>query len=171
MTSQPDDFDATRKIIEILQPFEDKDRERILRWSLEKLGSQVSVPNLGFVSPTDTSELRIVPQKTDIKSFVNEKKPKSDVHFVTTVAYYYRFEASGSERKDYINSSDVQEACRLVNRERIKKPIDTLNNAVKAGLLNRGTEAGSFVINTVGENLVAMTLPQTESKVQTVKQK
>jgi hypothetical protein len=35
----------------------------------------------------------------------------------------------------------------------------TLNNAKNVGLLDGGSEAGKFAVNTVGENLVAMTLP------------
>lgn len=35
----------------------------------------------------------------------------------------------------------------------------TLNNAKNMGLLDRSSEAGKFEVNTVGENLVAMTLP------------
>jgi len=34
-----------------------------------------------------------------------------------------------------------------------------LNNAQKLGLLDRGSDKGTFAINSVGENLVAMTLP------------
>jgi hypothetical protein len=35
----------------------------------------------------------------------------------------------------------------------------TLNNAKNLGLIDSGSEKGRFTINTVGENLVAMTLP------------
>ena len=48
----------------------------------------------------------------------------------------------------------------------------TLNNAKTQGLLDSGSEAGKFVINTVGENLVAMTLPsQSGSKSKKTKPK
>lgn len=40
----------------------------------------------------------------DIKKFVNEKAPTSDVHFAATVAYYYQFKASENQRKDAITS-------------------------------------------------------------------
>jgi hypothetical protein len=59
---------------------------------------------------------------------VAEKQPKSDVQFAATVAFYHRFEAPVHHRKDSINAEDLREACRLVNRERLKKPLQTLNN-------------------------------------------
>jgi hypothetical protein len=75
------------------------------------------------------------------------------------VAYYYKFEAPESEKKDAINKDDLQEATRKAIRERFGNPIQTLNNAHNLGLLDRGAEKGTFVINSVGENLVAMALP------------
>jgi len=90
---------------------------------------------------------------------VTEKNPKNDVQFSATVAYFYRFEAPQGERKNDIRSEDLQEGCRLANRKRLKNPAQTLRNAHTLGLLDKGTERGSFTINSVGENLVAMTLP------------
>jgi hypothetical protein len=95
----------------------------------------------------------------DIKSFIDEKQPRSDVQFVATVAYYLRFEAPPAERKDYIDKEDLQEACRKAKRDRLKNPYQTLMNAHTLGLLDKGSEKATFVLNTVGENLVAMTLP------------
>ncbi len=96
---------------------------------------------------------------TDIKTFIATKKPNKDVQFAAAVAYYYRFEAAPAERKDAIDKDDLQEATRKAGRERFGNPLATLNNAHKLGLLDRGAEKGTFTINSVGENLVAMTLP------------
>ncbi len=49
---------------------------------------------------------------TDIKTFVAGKAPTNDNEFVATVAYYYQFEASDSERKDSIGKDEVVDACR-----------------------------------------------------------
>jgi hypothetical protein len=54
---------------------------------------------------------------------------------------------------------DLQEATRKSGRERLKRPDQTLRNAHMLGLLDKGDEPGTFCVNTVGENLVAMTLP------------
>ena len=103
-------------------------------------------------------------QKKSIKEFYNEKKPGNDVRFAVMTAYYYKFEAPESEKKDEINGEILQEATRLANRERLSKPSETLNNSLKQGYMNKGKDRGFFSINTVGENLVAMTMPDNNSK-------
>jgi hypothetical protein len=95
---------------------------------------------------------------SDIKSFVEKKNPSFDTHFAATVAYYHRFEAPEHLRKESITKEDLQEACRQSGRERLRHPAQTLVNAHAQGLLDRG-DRGAYVINTVGENLVAMALP------------
>jgi hypothetical protein len=75
-----------------------------------------------------------------------------------TVAYYHRFEALEAQCKSEINADDLRDTCRLVNRERLHDPLQTLQNARNLGLLHRPGR-GVFSINSVGENLVAMTLP------------
>jgi hypothetical protein len=90
---------------------------------------------------------------------VNGKSPKSDVQFATTVAYFYRFEAPPEQRRNEIDAAILQDACRLAGRDRFTNPRMTLNNAKNLGLLDSGSEAGKFTVNTVGENLVAMALP------------
>jgi hypothetical protein len=165
----PDDLDAVRKIVEALAPFARGDQERILRWAVEKLG--VSLSNL----PTQQAQHAPPPSgqtagtastighgsqtaTSNIREFVAAKSPKSDNQFAAVVAYYFRFEAPPGQRKEFITSDDLQEACRQAGRERLKNPNGTLNNAHSGGLLDRG-KPGDFTVNAVGENLVAMTLP------------
>jgi hypothetical protein len=168
----PDDFEAVRTIVETLKDFEGKDQERILRWAREKLGLAVSsaaAQEAAFAHSGDTS--RAVPtsgKPTDIKTFVDFKNPQSDSQFAATVAYYYRFEAPEPQRKPTLSSTDLQDACRQTDRERIKHPAQTLVNAYTQGYMDKGPERGTYVLNTVGENLVAMALP---SETRVVKSK
>ena len=83
-----------------------------------------------------------------------------NIQYAAAVAYYYRFEAPQAERKDAIDKEDLQEATRMAGRNRFSNPLSTLNNAHKLGLLDKGSEKATFTINSVGENLVAMTLPE-----------
>ena len=87
------------------------------------------------------------------------KKPLSDSQFAATVAYYYRFEAPEPQRKTSLSSTDLIDACRQTGRERIKHPAQTLVNAHTQGYMDKGSERGTYTINTVGENLVALALP------------
>ena len=165
-----DDFDAVRELVETLKSFSEEDQKRIIRWAGEKLGISGSVfgtNELGHQSmSTDEKESGtsgMLQRTKDIKAFVNEKNPKSDNHFVAVVAYYYQFEAPEGERKDSITKSDLVEATRLAVYGRLKRPDQNLVNAMHAGLLNSKSR-GHYSLNSVGENLVAMILPDTKNK-------
>jgi hypothetical protein len=118
-------------------------------------GSAPPSPHAPSPSPHPTATAG---QVSDIKTFVEKKNPTFDTHFAATVAYYYRFEAPEHLRKESITKEDLQEGCRQAGRERLRHPAQTLVNAHTQGLLDRG-DRGAYVINTVGENLVAMALP------------
>lgn len=172
MAKTPDDLEAVRIVATTLTGFGPEEQERIIRWARERLGlgpvlrnppdslaTQPSAPGRSprLAESTDTAQ-SLAPTK-DLKTFVNDKSPKSDVQFAATVAYFYRFESPLEQRKNEIDAAILQDACRLTGRARLKHPSMTLNNAKNLGLVDSGTEAGKFTINTVGENLVAMTLP------------
>jgi hypothetical protein len=162
--SQPDDLEAVRMLVSALKDFSKEDQERIIRWTQEKL-SLTSAPKETppGVTPTPSAESRRVLPK-DIKSFISQKKPRSDIEFAATVAYFYRFEVPESERKNEITTADIKDAARKAPWAQKRRPSDTLNNAVKGGLLDSGSKRGTYKINAVGENLVAMTLPSGEQK-------
>jgi hypothetical protein len=151
-----DAFDAARMLVEVLKALKPDEQVKALRWAQESLGMDSSPPALaaaGGAQPPPT------PQGGDIRSFIEAKNPRSDVQFAAAVAYYYAFVAP--TRKPEITGTDLQEATRLANRDRLHKPILTLHNAANRGYLDKGSEKGAFKINTVGENLVAMSLPTT----------
>lgn len=167
----PDDFEVAKAVFEKLKDLSRERQERVLRWVAEGVGvanPATAAPSSPASASTPAHHLdsthppTLAPQAaqgaTDIKSFVETKKPKSDQQFVTTVAYYYRFEAPPAQRKETINSKAVQDAARLVGRKRLTNPKATLNNAKNSGYLDNAAR-GEFAINTVGENLVVMTLP------------
>lgn len=161
MTENKNEFDAAKKAVEALEGLDTQTQERVLRWVAEKLG--VATPRAtapaGVADATPPAGQTKPESGQDIKSFVAAKNPQSDIQFATTVAYYYRFEAPVGERKEQINSDDLQDAARKANHPRFSNPNKTLNNAHMQGLLDRGKDKGTFVINSVGENMVAMTLP------------
>lgn len=156
-----DEFDALRTIVKTLEAFGPEDQNRILRWTAEKLGLG-QTPRAASPAAPATAAPSLQPDPSlasgakDIKSFVAQKKPKNDTQFAAVVAYYYRFEAA--EKKDSITQADLLEACRMANYTRPPAPGQTLRNAVNAGLLDKA-ERGAFSVNSVGENLVAVTLP------------
>jgi len=174
MSAPKDDLEAVRTLIEAVKDFKSDEQQRIFRWAAEKLG--LPEPFSSSTQPrTGPAEKGLLPSQhqssvaashqpsasdgRDIRSFITDKKPRSDVQFAAAVAYYYRFEAPQAERKDAINKDDLQEAARKVNRDRFADPGKTLHNAHQLGMLDRASERGAYTINSVGENLVAMTLP------------
>ncbi len=165
MTSKPDDLEAVRTIVATLEPFDVTEKERIIRWAREKLSLPVQGTTIHeAINQKKHTDSRQYVSKTrqDIKAFINEKNPRSDMQFAATVVYYYAFEAPESNKKDAISGDDLQEACRLAGRTRLTNPGQTLRNAAFQGLLDK-LDRGTFSINAVGENLVAMTLPSESS--------
>jgi hypothetical protein len=168
MNKPVDDLEAVRTVVEAVQGFTDEEQQRIFRWAGEKLGlrppssaTRSAVPQSGLPAQEGSQVAAQPPAGAgqDIRSFVAAKQPRSDIQYAATVAYYHQFEAPQAEKKECIGKDDLQEAARKTGRERFKRPDQTLRNAHSLGLLDKGVEAGTFCINTVGENLVAMTLP------------
>jgi hypothetical protein len=168
-TQKPDDLEAVRQIAAMLEPFPSPDRERILRWARERLDMEPAVqtpqPHIPIQPRAITPRVETPGGKAaDIRTFIDAKKPRSDIHFATVVAYYYRFEAPPDERRDSVTADVLIDACRKANRKRPPKPHDTLINAAKAGYLDATGEKGQYRINSVGENLVAMVLSDGEGQ-------
>lgn len=177
MTKPADDLEAVRTISDTLEPFPDDDRERILRWVREKLGmSGVSTP--GPAAPHTVASESPLPEsppvhpsasssggtpQMDIRSFVAEKDPRNDIELAATVAYFYQFVAPEDAQKESITGNDLVEACRAASRPRPARPAQTLGNAFTAGVLDRGAH-GQYRLNAVGENLVAMVLPDSDGE-------
>lgn len=171
MTKTLDDFEAVRVVVQTLEPFDPKDRERIIRWAREKLGMQAvdvhQATSSATLQQTGGAQFKsdvgggtsYVRSGKDIKSFVAEKSPSSDRQLAATVAYYYAFEAPESDHKDSIDKDDLIDACRKAAVRRPTNPGQTLRNAAHAGYLDRA-ETGKYRLNSVGENLVAMVLPE-----------
>lgn len=162
-SAAPDDLEAVRAIVDALKPFAVDDQRRILRWAQEKLGivspSPITAPMVSVTSGAESAPVPAVGTR-DIRSFIQEKRPGSDVQLATAVAYYYAFEAPPATRKGEITAADLQESARLSARARLHNPTQTLHNAAKLGYLDKGSTRGTFRVNTVGENLVAMAMPE-----------
>lgn len=167
MTKVQNDFEVAKSIHDLLEPLNNDRRVRVIRWVSESLGlSHEQQPVPSAVAPMTTpSDTAVNTQggndtdtKTDIKSFCESKSPSTDSQFASVVAYYYKFVSPEEQRQDTINAETLQNATRLVSRSRFSNALNTLNNTKRSGYLD-SPSSGEFEINTVGENLVAMTLP------------
>lgn len=170
MTDNLNPFEAAKQISETLQKAAVEEREQILRWVAESLGvkppqannSQLQRDGEASTSSRDPGNGEQNAPRSgrtlDIRSFVQQKEPKSNNQFAAVVAYYYRFEAPDELRSNTIKANDLIEATRKAGRTRMSNPGDTLKKAMQQGYLDQAGR-GEYAINTVGENLVAMTLP------------
>ncbi len=160
MPQPSDDLNAVRAIVKALEPFKADEQERIIRWAREKIGLSAGTSIQEQPAHPTLVEHAHPPKSTsNIKDFLNLKQPRSDNQLAAAVAYYYRFEAPENERKQAITKEDLLNACRLAEWERPNHPAQVLVNSQGAGLLDKGPEKGTYVINSVGENLVAVALP------------
>lgn len=167
------EFDAAKTIVEALKGLDQDQQDRAIRFASESVGlhSGSTRSNAGgrpLSGVPDATPLASPLQQVDIKQFVDSKSPRSDQQFATVVAYFYRFEAPEDQRKDAINSKDLNDAARLVGRKRPADATSTLNNAKNSGYLD-SVGKGNFEINSVGENLVAITLPNNISERESVR--
>jgi hypothetical protein len=161
MSTSPDDLEAVRIIISTLEPFDPQSRERILRWCREKLGLTPEVSAPQAAAPSRSGEgIELAPGPQDIRNFIRAKRPGSDPQFVAAVAYYYQFEAPEAERKNTIDGEDVIDACRKLGRNRPARVAQTMVNACTSGVIDRAGQRGRYKLNAMGENLVAMRLPE-----------
>lgn len=162
------ELDAAKAIVAALDGLEKQQQERALRYAGETLGLHIH-PAYSATSPvaaapvvapvSATSAAPAAPRAPDIKQFTDSKAPKTDNQFAAVVAYYYRFEAPPEQRRETIDDATVRDAARMVGRKRPSRQL--LHNAKNRGYLD-ALGAGEFRINNVGENLVAVTLPNEE---------
>lgn len=160
-------LDAAQKIVAVLHGMNKDDQSLAFQFAMQTLRISVQTPH---VLPTPThSQVPIlnapvapsgIGHSTDIKAFTAAKAPKSHQQFAAVVAYFYQFEAPASQRRNSIDAPTMKDAARLVVWGQVKDWNMTLNNATRAGYLDRA-ERGAFKLSSVGENLVAITLPGT----------
>jgi hypothetical protein len=168
MTQQAsNEFVAAKVIVEALKGLDPQQQDRAIRFASESVGLQthavtsVSAPAPNPGTPAvEGAQAMPLTRIVDIKQFVDSKSPKSDQQFATVVAYFYRFVAPTEQQKESINAEDLKNAARLVGRKQPGNALATLNNAKNSGYVD-SLGKGLFQINPVGENLVAITLPDT----------
>ena len=162
-------FDVAKAIAESLKQLDKQHQEQAIRFASESLGlcapAPAQVPKGPEESPANTASTSTAlhTPSTDIKQFTAAKAPKSDQQFAAVAAYYYKFIAPEGQRKDAIDKEELREAARLVGPRKVPGQF-ALNNAKNSGYLDSAGR-GKFKLNTVGENLVAITLPGDDTSV------
>jgi hypothetical protein len=158
-------LDAAQKIVVELTGMNPEHQSLALKFAIETLGlqlpaalSRAGAPPAKPPQPAPQHASSGTDHVTDIRSFTAMKAPKSDQQFTAVVAYFYQIEAKPDERKEAIDADVMKEAARLAGRPQVARWNMTLTNAKNAGYLDAAGN-GKFKLSSVGENLVAITLP------------
>jgi hypothetical protein len=157
-------LDAAQKIVAELAGMNSEHQSLALKFAMETLGLKLPASHSVVAPPPVHSPQPPSPlaasadHATDIRSFTAMKAPKSDRQFAAVVAYFYQFEAKPDDRKEEIDAAVMKEAARLAGRPQVQRWNMTLTNAKNAGYLD-AAGSGKFKLSSVGENLVAITLP------------
>lgn len=159
-------LDGAQKVVADLADMTPEHQSLALKFAIETLGLQLPAAwsSLAAAPPVHSPPLTpphaasTADHSTDIRSFTAMKAPKSDGQFAAVVAYFYQFEAKPDDRKEAIDAEIMKEAARLAGRHQVARWNMTLTNAKNAGYLD-GAGTGKYKLSSVGENLVAITLP------------
>ena len=154
---------AAQKIVTELEGMSKDNQSLTLKFVIETLGLQLQTTYSQMIPAQEDQAVQqtaaFTPgHSTDIKSYVGSKSPKSDQQFAAVVAYFYQFVAPIVKRKDSIDAITLKDSARLASWPQARDWNMTLNNATRTGYLNR-SERGTYKLSSVGENLVAITLP------------
>jgi hypothetical protein len=161
---------ALQAVIEALEPLDDEARNRVLDYTLKRLGMrELSVVSsltghAREASPQTEIEVLKPAEPTDIRSLREAKQPSSAVEMAAVVAYYVAEVAPADERKEAVTTADLEKYFKQANYRLPTRIATTLNSAAAAGYLDRAAR-GEYRLNPVGFNLVTQTLPRGTGQV------
>ena len=167
--TEDDELSAIQQVIAALTPLGPEARERVIQYVFGRLGIDEPTSLTPSASVHDSSDSRPVPtsaRATDIRTFTEQKTPRSANEMAAVVGYYLAELAPASDRKLDITSADIEKYFKQGNFRLPSKPGMTLTNAKNAGYLDSGSERGVFRLNPVGHNLVAHGLPAQDGNSQ-----
>jgi len=174
------ELDAIKQVVEALQPLTPEGRDRVINYVFQTLGISMNVtttpptpppPVVGEAPPEIPLPPQIHGQATkvisDIRSFKEQKQPRTANEMAAVLAYYMAELAPHDSQKSEINAADVNKYFKQAGFPLPAAARFTLQNAKNAGYLDSGSERGGYILNPVGHNLVAHTLPTSEANSST----
>src|SRR5262245_30072959 len=169
-TEEYRDVAAIAALLKILGPLNDEERANVIAFVFRKLdihwppGSQGGSVHQGTdlaesLGVTTPPAREVQSHAVDIRSFTDEKKPKTANHMVAVAAYYLEHLAPQSERRTYITADDLAPLFKEAGFPLPKAPPGvTLTHAKNAGYL-KALERGQYRLNPMGHQLVAHKVP------------
>lgn len=154
------ELDAVKVILEALIPLPESGRVFVLETVERKLNISIqkSSTNTQSISPDNVTNQQ-TDQFVDIRTFKDQKSPKSASEMAAVVAYYLQNLAAPNERKEFVTPADMEKYFKLAKFKLPTKMQFTMPNAKAAGYFE-STKQGEYKLNAIGYNLVAHTLPR-----------
>ena len=167
-TKDDQELRAIQQVIAALSDIDSEARARVITYVFQRLGisSPPVLVEAGASGATPTHGIEVAAlvaqpgrRQVDIRTFGQEKSPRSANERVAVVGYYLSELAPADERKAEISSADITKYFKQAGFPLPGAARMTLVNAKNAGYLDAGAERGTYKLNPVGHNLVAHSLP------------
>ncbi|MDD5459862.1 MAG: hypothetical protein PHF37_10775 [Phycisphaerae bacterium] len=165
------ELNAIKIITSALETLEKAVQQRVLQYSMQHLGLQLtqaeSPPSVSDDKSNQTGDITSSQEKlSDIRSLRDQKQPNSDMEMAAIVAYYLSELAPKEIQKDTIETEDIKTYFKQAGHPLPTGPQFTLPNAKAAGYVE-SAGYGKYKLNPVGHNLVAHGLPRTKDSTPT----
>lgn len=167
-TKDDEELRAIQQVIDALSNLNSEARTRVISYVFQRLGISSPSPliHTGMPGATPIPPMEIgaaVAQpgrpQVDIRTFGQEKSPRSANERVAVLGYYLTELAPANERKPEISAGDITKYFKQAGFPLPGKAAMTLVHAKSAGYLDACAERGKYTLNPVGYNLVAHSLP------------
>jgi len=167
-TKDDQELRAIHQVIAALSDIDSEARARVINYVFQRLGistpavlveagASVAAPAHGMEAAASLAQPGR--RQVDIRTFGQEKSPRSVNERVAVVGYYLSELAPADERKADISAADITKYFKQAGFPLPGAARMTLVNAKNAGYLDAGAERGTYKLNPVGHNLVAHSLP------------
>lgn len=165
---------AIETLLKTLGPLKPEERANVLDFVFRKLGIQAPAGAQGraanagaeLAETLGVAQVKSAPAAatqrpaTDIRSFTEEKKPKTASQMVAVVAYYLEHLAPEDDRRGHVTADDIVAYFKDAKFPLPKAPPQvTLTHAKNAGYL-KPLARGQYQLNPIGYNLVEHKLPE-----------
>jgi hypothetical protein len=167
-TKEDQELRAIQQVIAALSDLDSEARARVINYVFQRLGisspAVLAEAGASGAAPAHGMEaaaavVQMGRRQIDIRSFGQEKSPRSVNERVAVVGYYLSELAPADERKAEISAADITKYFKQAGFPLPRAAGMTLVNAKNAGYLDAGAERGTYKLNPVGHNLVAHSLP------------
>jgi hypothetical protein len=172
------EISAIKEVLAALEPLSSAARTSVLEYAIKRLDIYLPAAAPGqvtTVAPLAASLSREPPNApqevppTHIRTFKEQKKPRSANEMAALVGYYLANLAPSADRKAAVNTKDIETYFKIADFP-LPEVKFTLPNAKNAGYFDAAGD-GAYKLNAVGHNLVVHGLPRGSDGTQPTRKK